>query len=132
MSDLHDPRCACGLCHLAREVAAGSAPNSSAGSETYPLFKHMLDTYNLTLIEDEIHSIIAKADESRMKAVRSTDFGMNAQEQLRQELIAVIWRYAQESNVTILEAIKAAHQAAERIAQIALDAKHDDDNQGTL
>ena len=57
---------------------------------------------------------------------------MDAQEQLRQELLAVMWRYSQESNVTILETIKAAHQAAEHIAQIALDAKRDDDDQGTL
>jgi len=33
-----------------------------------------------------------------------------------------MWRYAQESDVTIIETIKSAHQAAERIAQIALDA----------
>lgn len=54
------------------------------------------------------------------------------QEQLKQELLAVMWRYSQESNVTILETIKAAHQAAEHIAQIALDAKRDDDDQGTV
>jgi len=38
------------------------------GSASYPLFKHMSDTYQLTLIEDELRQIIAKADESRMKA----------------------------------------------------------------
>ena len=37
-------------------------------SASYPLFKHMLDTYNLTLIEDELQDIIAKADEARMKS----------------------------------------------------------------
>jgi hypothetical protein len=37
-------------------------------SASYPLFKHMSDTYQLTLIEDELQEIIAKADESRMKA----------------------------------------------------------------
>ena len=42
--------------------------------------------------------------------------------QLRNELLAVMWRYSQESDVTILDAIKAAHAAAERIAQIAIDA----------
>jgi hypothetical protein len=47
-------------------------------------------------------------------------------EQLRNEILAVMWRYSQESDVTILETIKAAHQAAERIAQIALDAKADE------
>lgn len=52
---------------------------------------------------------------------------MDAQNQLRQELLAVMWRYSQESNVTILETIKAAHQAAERIVQIALDAKRDEE-----
>lgn len=57
---------------------------------------------------------------------------MDSQEQLREELLAVMWRYSQESNVTILETIKAAHQAAERIAQIALDAKRNDDDQGTV
>lgn len=50
---------------------------------------------------------------------------MNAVEQLRNEILAVMWRYSSESDVTILETIQAAHQAAERIAQIALDAKRD-------
>lgn len=44
-------------------------------------------------------------------------------QQLRNEILAVMRRYAFESNVTILETIKAAHAAAECIAQIALDAK---------
>lgn len=35
---------------------------------SFPLFKHMADTYNLTLVEDELRQIINKADESRMKA----------------------------------------------------------------
>lgn len=48
---------------------------------------------------------------------------MTPTEQLRNELLAVMHRYAQESDITILETIRAAHQAAERIAQIALDAK---------
>jgi len=48
---------------------------------------------------------------------------MNAQEQLRNEILAMMLRYSRESDITILDAIKAAHQAAERIAQIALDAK---------
>jgi hypothetical protein len=47
-------------------------------------------------------------------------------DKLRNEIIAVMWRYSQESDVTIIETIKAAHQAAERIAQIALDAKESD------
>lgn len=50
---------------------------------------------------------------------------MTAIEQLRNEILAVMWRYSQESDVTILETIQAAHKAAERIAQIALDAKRD-------
>ena len=50
---------------------------------------------------------------------------MTAVEQLRNEILAVMWRYSSESDVTILETIQAAHQAAERIAQIALDAKRD-------
>lgn len=50
---------------------------------------------------------------------------MTAVEQLRNEILAVMWRYSHESDVKILDAIKAAHQAAERIAQIALDAKRD-------
>lgn len=36
-------------------------------SASYPLFKHMSDTYQLTPGEDELREIIAKADESRMK-----------------------------------------------------------------
>ena len=52
---------------------------------------------------------------------------MNSQtSKLRNEIIAVMWRYSQESNVTILETITAAHQAVERIMQIALDAKNDE------
>jgi len=47
----------------------------------------------------------------------------SATDKLRNEILAVMRRYSQESDVTILETIKAAHQAAERIAQIALDAK---------
>ena len=41
-------------------------------------------------------------------------------DKLRNEILAVMWRYSQESDVTILETIRAAHQAAERIVQIAL------------
>lgn len=48
---------------------------------------------------------------------------ISGQEQLRQELLAVMWRYSQESNVTVMETIRSAHQAAERIAQIAMDRK---------
>lgn len=48
---------------------------------------------------------------------------MNELEQLRNEILAVMWRYSKESNVTILDTIKAAHQAAERIVQITLDSK---------
>ena len=44
-------------------------------------------------------------------------------EKIRNEILAVMWRYSSESDVTILECIVAAHKAAERIAQIALDAK---------
>lgn len=51
---------------------------------------------------------------------------MSPVEKLRNEILAVMWRYSQESDVTILDTIKAAHQAAERIAQIALDAKNDE------
>lgn len=47
-------------------------------------------------------------------------------DKLRNEILAVMWRYAKESDVTILDTIKAAHRAAERIAQIALDAKADE------
>ena len=45
-----------------------------------------------------------------------------AQSKLRDELLAVMWRYSQESDVTILETVKAANEAGERITQIALDA----------
>lgn len=51
---------------------------------------------------------------------------MSNVELLRNELLAVMWRYSSESDVTILETIQAAHQAAERIAQIAIDAKADE------
>jgi hypothetical protein len=44
-------------------------------------------------------------------------------EKVRNEILAVMWRYSSESEVTILECIVAAHKAAERIAQISLDAK---------
>lgn len=44
-------------------------------------------------------------------------------EQLKNEILAVMLRYSRESDVTILETIKAAHMAAERIAEIALNAK---------
>ena len=47
----------------------------------------------------------------------------NSTEMLRNEILAVMLRYSQESDVTILQTIQAAHQAAERICQIALDAK---------
>ena len=33
---------------------------------TWPLFKHLSDTYQLTLVEDELQQIIAKADECRV------------------------------------------------------------------
>jgi hypothetical protein len=52
---------------------------------------------------------------------RLIDGKTDAQSKLRDEILAVMWRYSQESDVTILETIKAANQAAERIAQIALD-----------
>ncbi len=48
---------------------------------------------------------------------------MTSVEKLRNELLAVMWRYSKESDVTILETVKAAHQAAERIVQITLDSK---------
>jgi len=48
---------------------------------------------------------------------------MNAREQLKNEILAAMWRYAQESDITILETIQAAHEASERIMQIALDGK---------
>jgi hypothetical protein len=51
---------------------------------------------------------------------------MSNQEMLRSELLACMWRYSKESNVTVFEAIKAAHEAAERIFQITLDAKSKD------
>ena len=41
-------------------------------------------------------------------------------EKVRNEILAVMWRYSSESDITILECIVAAHKAAERIAQIAL------------
>jgi hypothetical protein len=46
---------------------------------------------------------------------------------LTNEILAVMWRYSQESDVTILETIHAAHSAAERIFQISLDAKQSED-----
>lgn len=49
--------------------------------------------------------------------------GTDAKRMLRDEILAVMWRYSRESDVTIMETIEAAHKAAERIAQIALDAK---------
>ena len=45
-------------------------------------------------------------------------------EQLRNEIIAVMWRYSKESDVTIMETIKAAHQAAEHIFRITLEANN--------
>jgi len=48
---------------------------------------------------------------------------MTTVEKLRNEILAVMWRYSKESDVTILETIEAAHQAAERIVQITLDSK---------
>lgn len=50
---------------------------------------------------------------------QSTDF-----EQLRNEILAVMWRYSKESDVTIMETIKAAHQAAEHIFRITLEANN--------
>jgi len=50
------------------DCKAGADSCAAPCSATYPLFKHMSDTYQLTLIEDELQEIIAKADESRMKA----------------------------------------------------------------
>ena len=47
----------------------------------------------------------------------------NLIEKVRNEILAVMWRYSSESEITILECIIAAHKAAERIAQISLDAK---------
>ena len=43
----------------------GGCSRAAPCSASYPLFKHMSDTYQLTLIEDELQEIIAKADESR-------------------------------------------------------------------
>ena len=44
-------------------------------------------------------------------------------EKCRNEIIAVMWRYSQESSITLLEVIQAGHLAVERIAQVVLDAK---------
>jgi len=52
---------------------------------------------------------------------RIIDGKTDAQSKLRNELLAVMWRYSQESDVSILETVKAAHGAAERITQISLD-----------
>jgi hypothetical protein len=48
---------------------------------------------------------------------------MSAEDKLRDELLAVMWRYSMESNVTLMGAIKAAHRASERLVELALDAK---------
>ncbi len=53
---------------------------------------------------------------------RIIDGKSEARSKLRDELLAVMYRYSQESDVTILETIKAANEAGERITQIALDA----------
>lgn len=47
-------------------MTATDAPIHSTA--TYALFKHMSDTYQLTLIEDELQEIITKSDESRLLA----------------------------------------------------------------
>jgi|DEB19_MinimDraft_3_1074340.scaffolds.fasta_scaffold00267_31 hypothetical protein len=49
-----------------------------------------------------------------------------AQDQLRHEILAAMWRYATESDVTIMETIQAAHQAAEHIFRITLEARAED------
>lgn len=46
-----------------------------------------------------------------------------SQDQLLNELLAVMWRYAQESEITIMETVEAAHRAAEIVVKTALDAK---------
>lgn len=52
---------------------------------------------------------------------------MTAKDQLRNELLAAMWRYAQESDVTILETVEAAHEAAQAVVRVALDAKDDEE-----
>ncbi len=51
---------------------------------------------------------------------------MNTKDKLRDEILAAMWRYSKESDITIIETIEAAHEAAERIFQIALDSKDED------
>jgi len=66
---------------------------------------------------------VAEGCEDRVAIPSSKAAKYTPQEQLKNELLACMWRYSQESDLTILETIQAAHQAAERICQIALDGK---------
>jgi predicted transcriptional regulator len=50
---------------------------------------------------------------------------MSPVEQMRDEILAVMWRYSQESDATLLDAVKAAHLAAERILHITLNSNDD-------
>jgi hypothetical protein len=60
-----------GICSRHRAERARPAANNATRPITipasYPLFEHMLDTYGLTLIEDELNQIMNKVDEVRMK-----------------------------------------------------------------
>jgi hypothetical protein len=44
---------------------------------------------------------------------------------MRDELLAVMWRYSMESDATLMDAIQAAHRASERLVELVLDAKEE-------
>lgn len=51
-----------------------------------------------------------------------------AQEQLRKEIIAAMWRYGLESDLSFIEIIQAAHQAVEQLTQTAIRANNDSED----
>jgi septum formation topological specificity factor MinE len=51
---------------------------------------------------------------------------MDIVEIVKNEILAVIWRYSQESDITIIQTLQACNQAGEHIIRIALDAKSQD------
>lgn len=76
-------------------------------------------------VEDRADSSLPEwEDEARRLGIRVNNHATHpAPVALRNELLAVIWRYSKESDVTILDTIQATHQAAARVAQLALNAK---------
>lgn len=44
-----------------------------------------------------------------------------SKEQIKNEILAVLYRYSQESDATLLEAIEACHEAASHLLRYVLD-----------